>query len=118
MAGYVIVDTTLGAYTADATSCFSLNYGPNNNYCTAFGVVAWIEALTTPDVWVLQLGSLGSVGTGDLANVVLGSFNLLSKMENKSLSVGDILNGVADYTDGHANNTVTVTIDYTVRTLL
>jgi len=106
-----VLDNSAGAYVADTNSSVQLLYG---NIAGATTAVPWVTQLTTPDRWIIQSSFTADVGTGDFANTVLGLATTIAHTENLPLKIADVFDGVADYTGGHPNNTLKVTLYYVV----
>lgn len=100
------------AYTTVGDVTMSLGF--TTSFKGPLTIINSNQALSFAGRWMVQALpgiSLGAPGGGLEGYVTIEPFNL-AQVVNQALYIGDYENGVDDYTGGHANNTIKVTVYY------
>ena len=109
----ITLDNQAGAY--DATSSgerfWQLVYVTAPNPTETSGLFS-VNALTVAGVWAGSIPALGTFNAneGYLQAALTGAENI----ENTALAIGDVYNGVDDYTGGNAANSLKVSVLYAI----
>lgn len=113
--GFVTADCAAGAYTTPLGAYIQLLYGtsPIAAYVDASGFIDALALLSNASVRRSRIPALWfSPQTSGAEDFLFGQFS--GDPTNQPLTLADAYNGVSNYTDGHASNTLKVSVAYMI----